>query len=207
MTPSPASNPGNKRAGANDIRLPLSSLNWKIAGDKNAAANLRKEIMKTEIVQVQVGSRIESFANCESAKNYCRKWGGKILANEDPGAGAARPIAESDHFPTPSPGLCNLLGLSTTSLAEPSELKAAWESNGRRSSPADHEKIKFALVNYWRGKRGGDIDDALNFLKARHPLLFPEQLHAAAAGTSANEMLLSANEVMLGIGPTMRYAA
>lgn len=132
-------------------------------------------------IEVQVGSRIESFCNIESAKNFARTHGGIVLNTANV---AIDGIAQSDSFPTPSPGLCSLLGLSTVALREPEEIRAAWEANGKKSTPRDREKIVSGLVSYFRTKRGTDADSTLKFLSERHPLLFSDRLRATA-GTSS----------------------
>lgn len=152
----------------------------------------------TKIIEVQLpGGRIEQFANLAAAEMYCRKTGGKLTANS-----AIDKITSTDAMPVRNPATCALLGLSTVALQTNGEIEAAFAGNGRKSSPRNTDKIVASLVNFWRAKTGGTVDETIKFLQDRHPLLFPSAL-GKTAGT-ANERL-GANEILC-VGPTVKYA-
>jgi hypothetical protein len=144
--------------------------------------------------QVRVGKfNVVGFANAADATDFQRRRGGKIevLENgvtvnvpEDAGKGPQVSIAESSSFPTPSPGLCSLLGLPVTALREPKLIEAAWRANGNKSSPRDTNAILRGLVDYLRTQRAATIDSAMAYLRENFPLLFASAL-AKTAGTTA----------------------
>jgi hypothetical protein len=127
--------------------------------------------MKTKITSVKVRGRVEQFTNEADARSYAKKHGGTILA-----ANAADGIGTQTSMPVKSPGLCALLGLSISALNTPGELECAYSANGGTSSPRDTDKIVNALISFWRTRRGGDVDDAMQFLQKKHPLLFNSSL-------------------------------
>ena len=128
----------------------------------------------TKITSVKIRNRIEQFTNETDARSYAKKHGGEILLS----ANAADGVGTQTSMPVKSPGLCTLLGLSIVALSTPEELECAYSANGGTSSPRDCDKIVNALIAFWRSKNGSDVDQTVNFLQKRHPLLFPQKTAA-----------------------------
>jgi len=128
----------------------------------------------TKITSVKIRNRIEQFTNETDARSYAKKHGGEILLSANAGDG----IGTQSSMPTRNPFLCTLLGLSTAALSTPREIETAFEANGNKSSPRDCDKIVNALIAFWRSKNGSDVDQTVNFLQKRHPLLFPQKTAA-----------------------------
>ncbi len=97
--------------------------------------------MKTKIVSVQIGNRVEQFANAADAKNWAAKWGGEILAAND---SAVEKLGTQTARPTRSPGLLTLLGLPAN--ASDGEFSTAWTANKNRATPLDAPAVWEALV-------------------------------------------------------------
>lgn len=173
--------------------------------------------MKTEPVRVRINDRIESFANAQAAQAYARKWGGEILAANEPAA--IQKLGSFSSLPVYSPGVCALLGLPAG--ATQTEFSTAYKANGNQSAVLKTAAVREALIQLAMREQSFSRVRAEAYALARYPKLHPSAL--SKVGTRANEMRggmkpsavrdylasnerQAANEILLAIGRPIKFA-
>jgi hypothetical protein len=154
----------------------------------------------TQILRVQTRHGVTEFANAAAAGNYCRKWGGVILAaNEPSSASVVSRIGSQTTKSSNNPFTKTLLGLPANASA--SEYEKAWQANGLQCAVRHAPAVREALILLAMKEQNFSRSRAEDYALDRYPLLHAEALKKI--GTGLNERQ-AANEV-LALGPTVKH--
>jgi len=150
----------------------------------------------TKIIRVQTGNRVAEFCNASAAQRYRRKWGGTILAANEPAAISG--AGSQSQSPIVNPFTASLLGLPFN--ATRTEYEAAWQANGGQSATLNTAAVRDALIALAMREQNFARARAADYVRQRCPNLFNDTL---AKASGVNERL-ACNEV-LAIGPVLKF--
>ncbi len=89
-------------------------------------------------------------------------------------------------MPVPSPKLATSLGLRDETWKFPDEMQAAWAANGNQSATRNTPAIRSVMLEFWRQQRHLQGADLLQFVQARHPMLFASERAKVNGATNSS---------------------